>query len=361
MTQPEDNWVREEPGLVSEGFNREDYDEAVRKLRVLRFHPNNSGNELVSEIEAMLVHIDRDYSNIGVKEGDVWLCSVELRKSGRSYNAKPLRRITYTSIMSLSEDITKDIIAQLWETKSHGFLTTFAEMYKDQVASETRRAVEAEYEAKIDELNERIRYQNGQLVRSNMIISGMGDQQCDGVELTSEEEPDPMGPRPERTLEAPLGRRDRAPMLMFRRSVHVPGMPEIQRPEFQVDQLSYSVKAERLTDEIIRCDGLRDGNYFVHITPSGKYIVVRPSRYGQVVCSRQCLYLSGLDRFREFQGREELGGEYSPYYEGLIIYLDGMPPEPSSQESSVDDGVRFALLDARSHLRSVWSNRPPGL
>lgn len=336
----QDSFQKEHRGIADEGFTADDYADAIRLLRVLKFFPDTTGRKIMSEIDGKTVYLDWNYSYIRVKVDETWLCSVELLKGGTTYIAKPLQKITYSAIMGLSDDISNSIIDRLWEDHGDKFVTTFTELYKDKVASETREAVKAEYESTIEDLNDKIRYLSGQLTRSNMVIRGMGDPQYDGVELTSEDiDPFQAAPAPARTSEEPRPAKGAdAPKRMFRSANRIPGMPEIQRPDSEPELASYIVKAERLNEETIRCEGLRDGKYFVHITPSGEYIVVRPNEYGQVVCVRQCLYLSGLNRFMEFEGREELVGEYSPYYGGLVIYLDGTKQQPSESGGQGQEG-----------------------
>ena len=112
------------------GIDREAYREAVSKLHVLSFHIDRKGENIVSEIDGVIAFIDRNYYGETVSPGDVWLCSAVLWNT--VYYVKPLKKITSSMIMGLSDEIREGVIASLWKTNRREFEKIFEERYKEE-------------------------------------------------------------------------------------------------------------------------------------------------------------------------------------------------------------------------------------
>ena len=68
------DWQRDMSNVVeSNGFTQDDYREQIRRLKVLGFHIDRKGVNIVSEIDGVIVFVDRKYSGEKVLAGDVWL------------------------------------------------------------------------------------------------------------------------------------------------------------------------------------------------------------------------------------------------------------------------------------------------
>ena len=107
------DWQRDMSNVVeSNGFTQDDYREQIRRLKVLGFHIDRKGVNIVSEIDGVIVFVDRKYSGEKVLAGDVWLCSATM--VGMVYYAMPLKKITSSMIMGLSDEIRDQIIDALW-------------------------------------------------------------------------------------------------------------------------------------------------------------------------------------------------------------------------------------------------------
>lgn len=308
-----------------EGFTAEDVREQVKMLKILGFHIDRKGENIVSEIDGVIAFIDRKYSGETVAPGDIWLCSVT--KVGLVYYAMPLRKITSSMIMGLSDEIREGIIETLWKKNRSEFVKIFEKNYKEAIFQQAYREAEeksagivAELQAKVAELNRQVEH--------SRIVLGSREAEEDYIELGSEYE-EPAVAEPAINAAAPVQTPDVQrpadifnPVIGRKSMVSAPGMPEVRvsEPLFrQPPAQRYAV--ERVSEETIYCESFIDGKYFVHINPSKKFIVVRRHDYGSAICVGKKIRLDGLGSYSGFSGRCQLVAEYSPRYDGLLIYL----------------------------------------
>ena len=113
------------------GVDREAYREAVSKLHVLSFHIDRKGENIVSEIDGVIAFIDKRYYGESVSPGDVWLCNAVFRNT--VFYVTPLKKITSSIIMGLSDDIREDIVNAIWKTNRREFEKIFEERYKEEI------------------------------------------------------------------------------------------------------------------------------------------------------------------------------------------------------------------------------------
>jgi hypothetical protein len=286
----------------------------AKKLRVLRFKANPRGDGSVSQIQDTIVFIDPKFYGPPVMPGDVWLCSTEY--TGTVYNATPLMRIDPSMLFGLSDEIRGEIIEILWRKNRSAFISQFEEMYKEEIYSRAREETANEYDATIARLNDELLEMKRQLEMSRMVHSAPVDE---GIELTSEADKPIDQPQAFRCDQQPA-----APPMFGSNYIQAPGIPEI-RVQMQPGNHYYRpverFSAEIVSPDTIRIDGLADGQYFVHMSPSKMYLVVRKHSYGSAVCKNGMIQLAGLENFSSFSGRRPLTAEYSPKYDGILVFL----------------------------------------
>ena len=317
------DWQRDMSNTVeSNGFTQDEYREQIRRLKVLGFHIDRKGENIVSEIDGVIVFVDRKYNGEKVLAGDVWLCSATM--VGMVYYAMPLKKITSSMIMGLSDEIRDQIIDALWRSNRAEFERIFEQRYKEDVykqayaqANDENQAIIAGLKSTIDDLTKQVEH-------SRMLIGGMessddyivlGSQ--DVVETPKEE----AGVRQvQEVVQTPV--EEFNPVIGRRNMVSAPGMPEVRvSDQFQGRVPSVKYTVERISEETIHSESFIDGKYFVHINPSKRFIVVRKHDYGSAICINGKIRLDGLGAYSGFSGRCQLMAEYSARYDGLLIYL----------------------------------------
>ncbi len=114
--------------LEGAGFTKDDYCEMVRRLHVLLFHIDHKGDNIMSHINGTIVFMDRGCMRKRVLEGDLCLCSAELRNN--VYYAMSLKKITSSMIMGFSDDIRERIVNSLWVSNRQEFVKVFIDRYR---------------------------------------------------------------------------------------------------------------------------------------------------------------------------------------------------------------------------------------
>ena len=317
------DWQRDMSNAVEfSGFTQDDYREQVRRLKVLGFHIDRKGENIVSEIDGVIVFIDRKYSGEKVLAGDIWLCSATM--VGMVYYAMPLKKITSSMIMGLSDEIRDQIIDALWRSNRSEFERIFEQRYKEDVykqaysqAKEENQTIIAGLKSTIDDLTKQVEH-------SRILIGGMESSE-DYIVLGSEDvtetsKEDPGIQQVQEVVQAPA--EEFNPVIGRRTMMSAPGMPEVRvADQFQCRPPSMKYVVERVSEETIHSESFIDGKYFVHINPSKKFIVVRKHDYGSAICINKRIRLDGLGAYSGFSGRCQLMAEYSVRYDGLLIYL----------------------------------------
>lgn len=309
--------------VEDDGFDTEDLKRETRKLRILGFNLDRRGENIVSRVNGAITFIDTRYNGDKVLPGDIWLCSVEPYDA--VYYATPLRRITSTMLLGMSEEMRNGIVDALWRTNKAEFVKTFEKNYREQVYQQAYEHAKKEDEDIIAGLKDEVEELRRQVEHSRMIIDQRTDEEY--LELGSEDEEPARPPvaqtqiQPAAAVQAPA---EDSFNPVFGRSVMMsaPGMPEVRLQEApQARGQAMRCTVERLADETIYSEAFVDGKYFVHITPSKKFIVIRKHDYGSAICIRGRIRLVGLGKYCPFSERRQLMAEYSPRFDGLLVHL----------------------------------------
>ena len=318
------DWQRDMSNTVeANGFTQDEYREQVRRLKVLGFHIDNKGVNIVSEIDGVIVFVDRKYNGEKVLAGDVWLCSATM--VGMVYYAMPLKKITSSMIMGLSDEIRDQIIDALWRSNRSEFERIFEQRYKEDVYGQAYARANEENKTIIDGMQRKIDDLTKQVEHSRMLIGGMESSE-EYIVLGSEEiaetedAEDPAAQLIQETVQT--SGEEFNPVIGRRSMASAPGMPEVRvSDQFQGRIPSVKYVVERISEETIYSESFIDGKYFVHINPSKRFIVVRKHDYGSAICINKRIRLDGLGVYSGFSGKCQLMAEYSPMYDGLLIYL----------------------------------------
>lgn len=317
------DWQRDMSNVVeSNGFTQDEYHEQIRRLKVLGFHIDRKGVNIVSEIDGVIVFVDRKYSGEKVLAGDVWLCSATM--VGMVYYAMPLKKITSSMIMGLSDEIRDQIIDALWSSNRSEFERIFEQRYKEDVyrqaysqANEENQTIIAGLKSTIDDLTKQVEH-------SRMLIGGLESSE-DYIVLGSEETREVSAEDSAVQLVHEIAQgsgEEFNPVIGRRTMVSTPGMPEVRVSDQSQGKIpSVKNSVERLSEETIYSESFIDGKYFVHINPSKRFIVVRKHDYGSAICINKRIRLDGLGSYSRFSGKCQLMAEYSARYNGLLIYL----------------------------------------
>lgn len=306
------------------GMTREDLDRQVRKLRVLRFALDVKKTNVVSRLDGKIVFVDRFYDGT-VAVGDVWLCLVE--DAPTVYYAVPLKKISAATVMELDDRLREDIVAHMWEINKRTYVRIFEEKYREDLYAKATDEANAKNSEVIRNLREQVSELEKQVEQSKIVIeSRLVPSAEDEIELSSDDVPSvaacaavPIAPLvpdgPSASTSPPI-----APPRPCNR---VPGIPEIRRSDAipGAEPVSQKYDVERLDENTLYSDSFADGKYFVHINLSGKFLVIRPNGYANVIATNRRIAIAGLGAMSKFTERGRLIAEYSARYNGLLVYL----------------------------------------
>ena len=314
------DWQKAE--LEKAGLTLQDISEPVYNMTVLAFEFNEQkGEGVISRVGKTHVFVKPSVQeSVLVLPGEVWICLME--SLGSVYNAIPLLKIDASMLFGLSDEIRDEIVEILWTKKRSAFMSQFEDRYKMEVEAAATAAAEQRFDVERAELQNKLDETRRQLELSMMMPMA---QAGGDIELDSEEVWDSNSDiQPSLQPDVP------APAPMPTRTVYVqaPGIPEIRVSPQAGGR--YSKPAERYaavleSPDTMRIYGLPDGKCFAHISPNKKYIVVRPHGYGSVLCKDGGrIQIRGLDKYSSFAGARQLRAEYSPKYDGIMVYLGAM-------------------------------------
>ena len=230
------------------GIDREAYREAVSKLHVLSFHIDRKGENIVSEIDGVIAFIDRNYYGETVSPGDVWLCSAVLWNT--VYYVKPLKKITSSMIMGLSDEIREGVIASLWKTNRREFEKIFEERYKEEIYARATEEANRKNEEIIHSLQDRISDLNRQVEHSRMVISMRESDADDEIVLTS----DPVvrgESSPDQGVLPAIPVHEERPPSPWVRTETAPGLPEMRFQDVSPAVRQFRCTVERVGEETL--------------------------------------------------------------------------------------------------------------
>ena len=316
---------REYGGAFTEGgFTQEDLERQTRKLRVLRFALDMKKVNIVSRLDGRIVFINRMYEGtVGID--DVWLCSVE--ESGTVYYATPLKKITAATAMEFDDRLRSEVTAALWEINKRAYVKIFEEKYREEMYSKATEEANARNSEIIRNLRDQVADLSKQVEQSKIVMESRETPVSeDEIELSSEDLP-VSGSGPQVSLCTAVSDRPLMetppPIIGGRSRACVPGIPEIRHTDTipRTEPVSQKYRVERLDAETLYSDSFADGKYFVHINLSGKFLVIRPNGYANVIATNHRMVLRGLGVMAKFTERTQLIAEYNSKYDGLLVYL----------------------------------------
>ncbi len=302
----------------TENFTGDDLEKQMKKLRILRFGLDKKRVNIVSSIEGTIVFVDRDYAGT-VQTDDVWLCSVT--ESGNVYYAVPLKKFTSATFAEFDERLRAEVEEHIWEANRPALQKAFAEKYRKEIYEKAVEEANSKNSEIIRSLRDRVAELEKQAEQSRIVIESGSRPEDEGIELSSEEMPEPAAVPVQEVPE----QEEIPPRILTGGGYlpRVPGIPEIRAADGTQTSGSAGRKyyVERLDERTLYSDAFADGKYFVHVNRSGKFLVIRPNGYANVIATNRRMVIEGLNVMARFTGRKSLVAEYSSRYDGLLVYL----------------------------------------
>lgn len=283
----------------------------LSRLHVLKFHMDRRGENIVSEIDRTIVFVNPGYVGDWPEVGEIWFCNVIPHNN--VYWADPLIRVNSALLMGLDERIRNEMFSALWQTNRKEFEKVFEDRYRQAALETAKEQLEAAHREEVESLKRRISELESTVAQDRILLSTRRED--DEIELSSDEEvPAEIAARPERQEEY-------VPQIPRTYRQPAPGVPEMMRsPQYVEDVPELSFKVTRITPNCISSPSFTDSKYFVHISPNGKYLLVRPNPHGNAICINRCISVGGLGDLAPGPNKE-LVAEYSQRYGGMLIYL----------------------------------------
>ena len=304
--------------------------QAFNNIQVFRFSKNIQKDGVMSRYRGNPIFPDGSVMSGQIRDGDVYVCAV-VWGNGSYPNAHPLFKLDASVLLSLDEDIRRDVVNALFETNREYYEKQFREKIRDELFQTISEEVASRYEDQMNLKDAQIRDLEIRLDQSNRIIEDSKKiiSTEDTIELTSEPVMQSV-----QQMQMPLQasvQNMQAPVpvnrLSHRPHSSAPGLPSVRltdNPMQAHDGRRYHIT--RISSCRIRCPDFTNGKYFVHICPSGKFMVIRPHEYGDVSCVNCEMTIYMLDQivktWEPFEEYELPVAEYNARYDGVIVYLE---------------------------------------
>ncbi len=306
----------------TDNFTGEDLEKQAKTLHILRFGLDKRKTNIVSQIDGTIVFVDRDYVGT-VQVDDAWLCSVSEKSS--VYYAIPLKKITAATFAEFDERLRAEIEEHIWAANKPTLRSVFAEKYRDETYKKAVEETSAKNAEIIRSLKERVADLEKQVEQSRIVMESGNRPEDEGIELSSEEVPEETQ-EPVAVPAQDVPEQEEVPPRILTGGGYtprVPGIPEIRAADGAQPSGSAGRKyyVERLDENTLYSDAFADGKYFVHVNRSGKFLVIRPNGYANVIATNRRMVIEGLGVMARFTGRTGLTAEYSSRYDGLLVYL----------------------------------------
>lgn len=293
-------------------------------IDLLTFQPNREYGKqgVISRFKGRIAFVDKDHVR-EVGPGDSFICRIDPFSGdvGIVYYAIPLIKIDEGVVMRLQPETARAIEDRLWEKHRSLYDSRFDSRAREEMTlriqselDESHRKDLADRDGRIEELEKRIRDLR------NRLAEGRG--QDSGIQLSSEEivlssdvpPPAPAARMPEPAEDAAASATD--------------GMFAPSQPTSQKSDLFGIGKRMRIGDitirgDVVSCPRFPDGNYFVHISPDKRRLLIRYNEQGGAICRNGNLLVHGL-HFMPGCGTGEENhpdGEYNDRFDGVLISL----------------------------------------
>lgn len=327
-------------GIMSGAVSGSQYDKDLlkkfdEKILILRFDMDPKGERVVSRYNSRFVFADRD-SNLTPEIGEVWACALKYEKSG-AYIVDLLLKITPVLLLKLDEEKKKEILKTLWEQNKKEYVAKFEELYRVELYKETWAKFEEEHSAIIREKDERIAALSADLD----VMRALNKKREIEEKYSAPGHEVGKAPAPPK--------RERVPILPSTNQSMAPGLPDVN-----INEVDFEIPPDSRFHVLCRSGALYsesfpDGHYFVHITPTREFVVVRPHSSGGALCIGHSINVKALQETLAKCEGKELVCEYNPRYQGLIVYInrpidDGgtnFEPETRIRKRSEEPLLRF--------------------
>lgn len=281
---------------------------------------------VISTFENRWVFVDKDHHG-EIAPGEAWICSLIPYNgySGQVYYATPLSKVDEGLVMRLQPEIAKGIEDRLWEKHRSLYDSKFDSKAREEMTRTIQAALEEKHkadiaskDATISDLENRVRELRNKLAEGGARGGYIG-LSSDEIVLTSEEQP-PL-PAPAQAPASGKGTTDETTSAVAR-TVSEPGVQQQAADLFGIGRRAV-VRNVVIRGDDVSCPDFPDGNYFVHISPDKKRLLIRYNEHGGVICRNGTMAIHGL-RFMPGCGEDEENrpdAEYSSRLGGVLINL----------------------------------------
>ncbi len=284
---------------------------STTRMEMLVFKKNPSKPGLISEYDRIKVFPDNGYGGLEIQEGEAYICILDKYAAGGVYYAKAVRKVDVNLLMEFDPRLKSEMVSTLWKKNRAQFEQGFRDLYlqetREKVEEELKAKHEAELKAREDAnaaLRDEIRIlKNDLAARPGRSEIPLGSEEI--VLSSSEEEEKPQPPKP--VLSAPAVPADR----QVRR--------DPMEPKGAIVEYDVIIQGNRLS-----CEALRDGRYYVHMSPDKRTLLIRPNEDGTIYAFDSGI---SIDRLSEIYGSPDpleknyLKAEYSERFGGMIVHL----------------------------------------
>ena len=125
----------------SDTLSEDDWTAYGRRQAIVTFEVDRRGN-VSGKYKRLIVFRDHDSEN-QIKAGETWVCTlIQNPNSGNNYFARAVQKVDSSFMFALKKDQIVEIAAALWKTCPDALMPALEDMYGEQNAAATAKAVD---------------------------------------------------------------------------------------------------------------------------------------------------------------------------------------------------------------------------
>lgn len=237
-----------------------------------------------------------------IKSGETWFCEMEeYRPAGSApvYYGNPIVKVDASYLFDLRPSQVDKLLAALQQTSQ----PTLLDLARKSIQTELEKSAQAKVEAMAKERDsaraesDSLHSEVARLTESAAILR----REVEALKTSSPTKEAEVSEGPARQLMS-----DAVPA----------GIDWIP-----IGNSSTATLVDRPSAGKIRSGHLRDGRYFVHVSPDRRLLLIRYHPEGNLVATGKCLDIPSLDVLRPFDRPEQLRCSFEPRGGGLLVRL----------------------------------------
>ena len=299
-------------------------EEFSNQLHILTFILDRNGTNVISLQNGCIIFVNRDFQ-FEVSVGDTWIC--KLTPAHNCAYATPLMKITLNDVLNFNEQLRENVLRVLWQKHGSDLKVIFDNRYKSELQSKIAEELKTDYEEKINRISKEKEEIEDELHQTRFQLKSQETSSAVDLEEFIFLGTDDKVTKSDPNMDLPKSPEFQSDVVVESYPIRStdgspPSVGQISAPQIKrTVAVTQKYEVMRIGPDTISSPSFTDNNYFVHISPDYKLLVIRPDEDGDVYCINKMIRLKDLGLVSGFTSRKFLAAEYNEQYRGMLVRL----------------------------------------